>query len=135
MEKHSLKNILNFNSKCYSFKYIKYNDGLFNKTVSATYVIHLKGNGRYENIISQLNEYCPTSDVYILMNNGYKKCNKTKNIVYPADDLIDAFFQIFKHYLRIMILQHRVSLDQKEHQKPLKKGAIHKLQNDDEACH
>ena len=68
MEKHSLKNILNFNSKCYSFKYIKYNDGLFDKTVSATYVIHLKGNGRYENIISQLNEYHPTSDVYILLN-------------------------------------------------------------------
>ena len=110
MEKHSLKNILNFNSKCYSFKYIKYNDGLFDKTVSATYVIHLKGNGRYENIISQLNEYHPTSDVYILLNDGYKKCNKTKNIVYPADDLIDAFFQIFKHanqkgYDNILILE------------------------------
>ena len=110
MEQNKIKNILNFNSKCYSFKYIKYSDGLFNKTVNATYVIHLKGNNRYENVISQLKEYRPTNDVYILLNDGYKKCNKTKNIVYPADDLIDAFFQIFKHaseknYENILILE------------------------------
>ena len=91
------KKILNNNSKCYSFTYIKYDNGIFNETVDATYVIHLKGNGRYDNIIKQLNEYHLTNDVYILLNHGYKKCNKTKNIVYPADDLIDAFFQIFKH--------------------------------------
>lgn len=107
---NGLKKILNWNSKCYSFKYIKYGDGIFNDTVDATYVIHLKGNGRYENIIKQLNEYHLTNDVYILMNDGYKKCNKTKNIVYPADDLIDAFFQIFKHasekkYDNILILE------------------------------
>ena len=107
---NSLKKILNRNSKCYSFKYMKYDNGIFNETVDATYIIHLKGNGRYDNIIKQLNEYHLTNDVYILMNDGYKKCNKTKNIVYPADDLIDAFFQIFKHaseknYDNILILE------------------------------
>lgn len=107
---NSLKKILNHNSKCYSFKYMKYETGLFHETVDATYIIHLKGNGRYENIIKQLNEYHLTNDVYILMNDGYKKCNKTNNIVYPADDLIDAFFQIFKHasekkYDNILILE------------------------------
>ena len=110
MEQDSLKKILNRNSKCYSFKYMKYDNGIFNETVDATYIIHLKGNGRYDNIIKQLNEYHLTNDVYILMNDGYKKCNKTKNIVYPADDLIDAFFQIFKHaseknYDNILILE------------------------------
>jgi hypothetical protein len=107
---NGLNKILNHNSKCYTFKSIKFNDGIFNKTVDATYVIHLKGNGRYENIINQLNEYRPTNEVYILLNDGYKKCDKTKNIIYPADDLIDAFFQIFihaskKNYDNILILE------------------------------
>jgi hypothetical protein len=109
-DSNDLQNILNHNSKCYEFKYMKFANGLFNKTVDATYVIHLKGNGRYENIMKQLNEYHPSNDVYILLNDGYKKCNKTQNIVYPADDLIDAFFQIFKHahkqnYDNILILE------------------------------
>jgi hypothetical protein len=78
---NGLNKILNHNSKCYTFKSIKFNDGIFNKTVDATYVIHLKGNGRYENIINQLNEYRPTNEVYILLNDGYKKCDKTKNII------------------------------------------------------
>ena len=107
---NDLQKILNHNSKCYEFKYMKFANGLFNKTVDATYVIHLKGNGRYENIMKQLNEYHPSNDVYILLNDGYKKCNKTQNIVYPADDLMDAFFQIFKHahkqnYDNILILE------------------------------
>jgi hypothetical protein len=33
-----LQNILNHNSKCYEFKYMKFANGLFNKTVDATYV-------------------------------------------------------------------------------------------------
>lgn len=107
---NSLQKILKHNSKCYEFKYIKLTNGLFGKTVDATYVIHLKGNGRYENIMKQLNEYHPTNDVYILLNDGFKKCRKTQNIVYPADDLVDAFFQIFKHahkqnYDNILILE------------------------------
>jgi len=106
----ALQNTLKRNSKCYEFKYMKFMNGLLNKTVDATYVIHLKGNGRYENVMKQLREYHPTNDVYILFNDGYKKCSKTQNIVYPADDLIDAFFQIFRHanekgYDNILILE------------------------------
>lgn len=93
---NDLQNILNHNSKCYEFKYMKFANGLFNKTVDATYVIHLKGNGRYENIMKLLSEYHPTNDIYILLNDGYKKCRKTDSIVYPADDLIDAFFSNFQ---------------------------------------
>lgn len=105
-----LQNILKINSKCYKFKYMKFANGLLNKTVDATYVIHLKGNGRYENIMKQLREYHPTNDVYLLLNEGYKKCSKTQNIVYPADDLVDAFFQIFRHanekgYDNILVLE------------------------------
>lgn len=115
---NDLYNQLQQNEKCYTFKHIKNTDGLFNKTIDATYVIHLEGNGRHESIIKQLNEYHITNDVYILYNKGFKKCKKTDNIVYPADDLTDAFFQIFKHankknYDNILILEDDFIFDGK----------------------
>jgi len=105
-----LLEILDYNLKCYEFKSIKFENGLFDETVDATYIINLVGNGRYDNVLSQINEYKPTSQVYILLNQGFKKCNKTKNIVYPSEDLNDAFFQIFRHandkkYENILILE------------------------------
>jgi len=106
----NLLEILNYNLKCYQFKSIKFENGLFDETVDATYIINLVGNGRYDNIINQINKYKPTSQVYILLNQGFRKCNKTKHIVYPADDLNDAFLQIFRHandkkYENILILE------------------------------
>ena len=105
-----MQKILKYNSKCYEFKYIKFTNGLLSERVDATYVIHLKGNGRYENVMKQLSEYRPTNDVYIVLNEGYKKCDKTENITYTFDDLTDAFFQIFSHasenmYDNILILE------------------------------
>ena len=35
-------------TQCYSFKKIKYNTGLLDEAVDATYIIHLEGNGRYD---------------------------------------------------------------------------------------
>ena len=110
MYNNELYDILNKNEHCYQFKYMKNTDGIFHKTIDATYVVHLEGNGRYDSVMKQLNEYHLTNDVYILHNKGYKKCDKTNNIVYPADDLIDAFFQIFKHanekkYENVLILE------------------------------
>jgi len=106
----NLLEILDYNLKCYQFKSIKFDNGLFDETVDATYIINLVGNGRYDNIINQINKYKPTSQVYILLNQGFRKCNKTKHIVYPADDLNDAFLQIFRHandkkYENILILE------------------------------
>ena len=105
-----LLTILDYNLKCYEFKNLKFDNGLFDDTVDATYIINLVGNGRYDGVINQINEYKPTSQVYILLNQGFKKCNKTKHIVYPADDLNDAFLQIFRHandknYDNIIILE------------------------------
>ena len=107
---NKLLKILDYNLQCYQFKSIKFDNGLFDETVDATYIINLVGNGRYDNIINQINDYKPTSQVYILLNQGFKKCNKTKHIVYPADDLNDAFLQIFRHandknYDNILILE------------------------------
>jgi hypothetical protein len=115
---NNLYDSLKQNEKCYRFKHMKNTDGLFKKTIDATYVIHLEGNGRHESVIKQLNDYHLTNDVYILYNKGFKICKKTSNIVYTADDLTDAFFQIFKHadknnYENILILEDDFIFDSK----------------------
>lgn len=94
----------------YKFKKILFNDGILNKSVDATYIIHLEGNGRYEHIQKQLLEYHPTNIVYILFNKGYKKSIKKPFIDKPPLDLVDAFLEVFKHankkkYNNILILE------------------------------
>jgi hypothetical protein len=96
-------------SPCYQFDHIQYTDGIFD-AIDATYIIHLEGNGRYEKIQTQLSEYHPTNELYIVRNKGYKKCPKSEHINAPALDLVDAFLQIFKHaseqnYDYILILE------------------------------
>jgi hypothetical protein len=100
---------MNENNQCYAFDQIQYTDGIFD-AIDATYVIHLEGNGRYEEIQKQLSEYHPTNEFYIVRNKGYKKCSKSEQINAPALDLVDAFLQIFKHaaelnYDYILILE------------------------------
>jgi hypothetical protein len=94
----------------YKFKKIIFNDGFLNKSVDATYIIHLENNGRYEHIQKQLMEYHPTNIVYILFNKGYKKSKKKEFINNPPLDLVDAFLEIFNHannkkYNNILILE------------------------------
>ena len=52
------------------------NDTIF-PTVDATYIIHLKGNGRYKNIKKQLKQYSLTKNIHIVINKGYKNIKKT----------------------------------------------------------
>jgi outer membrane lipoprotein-sorting protein len=65
-------NNLNLKLNCYTFVEYNFNEGLFDKTIDATYIIHLENNGRFESVIKQLEEYKPTKKVYILYNKGYK---------------------------------------------------------------
>jgi len=95
---------------CYNFDLLTFDAGLFDSTIDATYIVHLEGNGRYENIITQINEYKPTKNVYILLNKGYKKCKKLPHITNSCYDLIDANIYIFndaekKSYKNILVLE------------------------------
>ena len=47
-------------SSCYTFEQIEYSNGLLD--LDATYIIHLEGNGRIENIDSRTAEACEKSD-------------------------------------------------------------------------
>jgi len=98
------------NSNCYEFKKYSFDEGLLDKSVDATYIIHLKNNGRYKEIVSQIEKYKPTKTIYILFNEGFKKCKKSKHINKSNLDLVDANFQIFQHaekekYKNILILE------------------------------
>jgi hypothetical protein len=95
---------------CYHYKKQIYTNGILNESVDATYILHLEGNGRIDNIHKQLAEYQPTNSIYILFNKGYKKCKKDKGINQPAVDLVDAYLHIFNHakqsnYNNILILE------------------------------
>jgi hypothetical protein len=102
---------------CYTFQKTQYTDPFF-KDVKATYIIHLEGNGRLDDINKQLQTYHPTETVYIVFNKGFKKCEKSKRIDKAPLDLIDAFYTIFKDatnkgYENILVLEDDFFFDEK----------------------
>lgn len=95
---------------CYYFNEINYEQsGFLDESVDATYIIHLEGNGRIDNIKNQLQKFIPTKKVIILYNKGYK-CKNNPDINNSSKDLIDCYIEIFKHsekhnYNNILILE------------------------------
>ena len=101
-------------NKCYEYEEYTFNNGIID--VDATYIIHLKGNGRYESIIDQLNKYPISKKVYIVLNKGFKKCKKDPAITKPPLDLVDAYLEIFDHAKNmnnILILEDDFMFDNK----------------------
>jgi hypothetical protein len=95
---------------CYNFYKINNNNGIFDSSVDATYIINLENNGRIDDINNELKKIQPTKTVYIVFNKGYKKCKKADYINTPPLDLVDAFINVFKHaeqqnYNNILILE------------------------------
>ena len=101
---------MKLNENCYRFEEVKYDTGLLDNSVDATYILHLEGNGRLEHIQEQLKVYHPTCKVYIVFNKGFRKCNKKLHLESPPVDLVDAYLEVFKHstkhsYGNILILE------------------------------
>ena len=97
LENNFLENYIMEQSNCYTFSEIIFQKGILDETVDATYVIHLEGNGRMESIQTQLEFVQPTRRVFLLLNKGYKQCDKDESIQSPPQDLTDAFLQVFQH--------------------------------------
>ena len=101
---------INYNTHCYNIKKNTYKNGFLDSSVDATYIIHLRNNGRIEHIQEQLKEFQPTKNVYIVFNEGFKNCNKKLIEQISYQDLTDAFLQCFKHanennYNNVLILE------------------------------
>ena len=98
-------------NNCYKIKTIYNTNGLFDYSIDATYIIYLEGNiKRLKNIQEQLNNISPSKKIHILINKGWKKCNKSKYITNTAKDLVDCNITCFKHakkydYNNILILE------------------------------
>ena len=99
------------NQHCYKFlPYETTMQGVLDNCVDATYIIHLKGNGRMPNIEKQLKRIIPTKTTYIIENPGFKTCKKILREQKSQYDLIDAFLNAFYHakennYNNILILE------------------------------
>lgn len=105
-------------NNCYKIK-TKYNqEGLFDKSIDATYIIYLEGNTkRLQSIEHQLSNIIPTKTIHILVNKGWKKCVKSKYITNTAKDLVDCNINCFKHakknnYNNILILEDDFIFDE-----------------------
>jgi hypothetical protein len=88
------------NRKCYDFLFLYNKNSLFDDTIDCTYIIHLENNGRLKNIYDQMEEYKLTKTVCILVNKGFKNCNKVLLEQKPFQDLTDAFLQCFENAKR-----------------------------------
>ena len=122
------------NLKCYDFKKYILKKGEFDEEIDATYIIHLKNNNRLDHILEQLTLYQPTKTIYIVFNEGFKKCSKSKFIKSTVDDLIDANYQILKHanrmnYNNILVLEDDFIFNAEIKQDNHKKQIIKFLKN------
>jgi len=113
---------------CYRFEERLYNDGVFCKRkqmqkqiqdqpVDATYIIHLEGNGRLPKINEELLRIHPTDKLWILHNKGYRICHKEDYIDGPATDLVDCYYEVFRHaaahsYDNILVLEDDFFFDE-----------------------
>ena len=104
---------------CYKFKEIIYtSNGILDNCIDATYIINLEGNGRIDQIYTQLEYIHPTKIVLILFNKGFNKCNKNIHAKIPPVDLVDSYYTIFKdaqsnNFNNILILEDDFIFDNK----------------------
>jgi len=98
------------NAKCYDLEERNYTDGLLSPEVDVTYILYLEGSPRYDDINKQLDKFHPTDKVFIVHNQGFKKCDKKLIEYNPTNDLIDAYIYALNHakennYENILILE------------------------------
>jgi len=101
---------MNVNSHCYSFDYIRFDNGLLDNIIDAVYVILLENSDRTENVYKQLNKYKLSKNTYIQINKGYKNCDKKLLKQQSNYDLLDSNYNIWLHaktnnYNNILILE------------------------------
>lgn len=102
----------------YEIQTIHLENNIFDdKTISATYIIHLRNNGRYNSLMKEINKYNTTKTVHILFNDGYKNAQKDLPAQNSTYDLIHAYSYIFRDalhrkYENILVLEDDFFFDQ-----------------------
>lgn len=73
---------------CYTIESLSFDEPLF-KSFEKTVVLTMKNSSRRDSYMRQINEYRPTSKVYIQINDGFKKCDKY-DVRNTHDDILHA---------------------------------------------
>lgn len=106
------------NSHCYHFEKRVYNmEGFFDNFVDATYILTMTTSKRKEEWENQIRTYTPTKTIYIVYNQGFKKCTKNLPLQIPPLDLIDSNIQVMNHaiqnrYKNILVLEDDFIFDE-----------------------
>jgi hypothetical protein len=94
----------------YTIKTLEYDDGAFDSQIDATYIIHLKNNGREPRIFDELAKFHPTNTIHIVYNEGFRRVDKGPRVKTTVDDLTHTYLWTFEHavvqrYRNILILE------------------------------
>lgn len=98
------------NSKCYYYKYLKSEKGLFDNIVDAVFILLMENSPREKNVLEQIQKYKLHSNIIIQYNIGFKNCGKILKKQQSNFDLLDANFEVFKksqelNYNNILVLE------------------------------
>tara|TARA_B100000900_G_C20573392_1_gene714278 strand:+ start:475 stop:1287 length:813 start_codon:yes stop_codon:yes gene_type:complete len=98
------------NDQCYQVDTLTFQKGLLDKGLDAVYILLLKGSDRTEKAYSQIHTYKLSKNYHVIVNPGYKKCEKKMCDQKPYYDLMDANVYAMKHadkmgYENVMILE------------------------------
>ncbi len=85
------------NSKCYRFKLIEHDKGLFDEYIDIVYILTMENSKREKNYMDQIKKYIPHKKILIQYNKGYKTCKKKLIVQDSKTDLCDAYNNVFVH--------------------------------------
>ena len=97
-------------SYCYKFNELNFKYGIYDNSIDISYILTLKNSPKIKNIYKQLNIVKPTKKIFIVVNEGFKKCSKDLTIQNTTYDIMHSYIEIFKHaqknnYQNILILE------------------------------
>ena len=103
-------------SNCYNFKELNFKYGIYDNSIDVSYILTLKNSLKIKNIYKQLTIAKPTKKIFIVVNDGFKKCAKDLPIQNKKYDTMHSYIEIFKHakknnYQNILILEDNFIFD------------------------
>ena len=105
---------------CYKFNELNFKYGIYDNSIDVTYILTLKKSPKIKNIQKQLTHTKPSKKIFIVVNEGFKKCPKKLLIQNTTYDIMHSYIEIFKHaqkknYQNILILEDDFIFDKEIH--------------------
>jgi len=103
-------------SKCTSYDYIHFDNGILDNIIDAVYVILLKKSHRTSAVYRQINEYKLSKNNFIQINEKFTECEVSLNKQLPSEHIIYNTVNILKHannnnFNNILVFQDDFILD------------------------